>query len=90
MNDIYDYRFAIVVYANIINRWRTDNLDSALHKIKSMVGKITFEFIDNKKNLCLTINDYEDYQTLLEIYRGEQNESRFIQKEIISNWDISR
>lgn len=80
-----EYRFEIIIYANTSNRWKTNNQDSALHKIESMVGRIKFEFKDNEKKLCLTINDYDDYQTLLEIYRGEQNESGIIQKEIKSS-----
>lgn len=61
-------RFEIVIYTPIINRWNTNNLDSALHKTESMVGKIKFEFIDYEREYKKVINDLEDYQELLKEY----------------------
>lgn len=66
-----DNRYKIIIFVPTINSWETDNLDAALHKIESMVGKIKLEFIDNEKNLNYEINDERDYQSLLERY-GER------------------
>lgn len=82
-------RFEISIYANIINHLRTSNKDSALNKIESMVGKIQLKFKDYETGYEILINDYKDYQTLLENYEVKDNESRFIQKGIIGNKDIS-
>lgn len=62
-------RFEIVIFTPIINRWFTDNEDSALTKIKSMVGNISFEFIDYELDYSKTINDLKDYQELIKKYR---------------------
>ena len=83
-------RFEISIYANIINHLRTNSKDSALHKIESMVGKIQLKFKDYKTGYEIVINDYDDYQTLLENYEVKDNESRFIQKKVVGNKDISR
>ena len=83
-------RFEISIYANIINHLRTNSRDSALSKIVSMVGKIQLKFKDYETGYEIVINDYDDYQTLLENYEVKDNESRFIQKEIIGSKDISR
>lgn len=61
-------RFEIVIFTPIINRWQTNNEDSALSRIESMVGKIDFEFIDYEKDLRMVIKDSEDYQKLLKKY----------------------
>lgn len=82
-------RFEISIYANIINHLRTSSKDSALSKIESMVGKIQLKFKDYETGYEILINDYKDYQTLLENYEVKDNESRFIQKGITDNKDIS-
>ena len=83
-------RFEISIYANIINHLRTNSKDAALHKIESMVGKIQLKFKDYKIGYEIVINDYDDYQTLLENYEVKDNESRFIQKKVVGSKDISR
>lgn len=61
-------RFEIVIFTPIINRWKTNNEDSALSRVESMVGKIDFEFIDYEKDFRMVIKDSEDYQKLLKKY----------------------
>ena len=61
-------RFEIVVFTPIINRWQTNNEDSALSRVESMVGKIDFEFIDYEQDFRMVIKDSEDYQKLLKKY----------------------
>ncbi len=62
-------RFEIVIFTPIINRWKTNNEDSALSRVESMVGKIDFEFIDYEQDFRMVIKDSEDYQKLLNKYR---------------------
>ena len=83
-------RFEISIYANIINHLRTNSRDSALSKIESMVGKIQLKFKDYETGYEIVINDYDDYQTLLENYEVKDNESGFIQKKVVGSKDISR
>lgn len=61
-------RFEIVIFTPIINRWKTNNEDSALSRVESMVGKIDFEFIDYEQDFRMVIKDSEDYQKLLKKY----------------------
>jgi len=63
-------RFEIVIYTPIINRWNTNNLDAALFKTESMVGRIAFDFIDYELNYKKRVNDLRDYQELLKNYEG--------------------
>ena len=66
-------RFEIVIFTPIINRWKTNNEDSALSRVESMVGKIDFEFIDYEKDFRMVIKDSEDYQYLMNRYKDEIN-----------------
>ena len=61
-------RFEIVIYTPIINKWKTNNQDAALHKIESMVGKMPFMFIDYELNYKKKVNNLKDYQELLNKY----------------------
>lgn len=64
-----DTRFEIVIHTTISNIWRTNNLDAALTKVASMVGKIRFEFHDKENNKVYVVNDSNDYLKLLKNYR---------------------
>lgn len=65
-------RFKITIYTlRYINSFKTDNLNSALSKIESMIGKINIKFEDKELKTTTILKNENDYNKLLNKYQKE-------------------
>lgn len=65
-------RFKIIIYTpRYYNSVQTDNLDSALSKIESMIGKIDIKFEDKELKTTTILKNENDYNKLLNEYQKE-------------------
>lgn len=65
-------RFKITIYTlRYINSFKTDNLNSALSKIESMIGKINIKFEDKELKTTTILKNENDYNKLLNEYQKE-------------------
>lgn len=65
-------RFKITIYTSrYINSLKTDNLNSALSKIESMIGKINIKFEDKELKTSTILKNENDYNKLLNKYQKE-------------------
>lgn len=65
-------RFKITIFTSrYINSMKTDNLNSALSKIESMIGKINIKFEDKELKTTTILKNENDYNKLLNKYQKE-------------------